>query len=428
MPTVAVVGAQWGDEGKGKVIDYLAGRAEMVVRAQGGNNAGHTVVIGGKKYALQLMPSGVLTPGTVNLIGNGVVFDPAGFFAEIERFEADGVDTGSVFVSDRAHLVLPYHKELDRLIEESKGAQGLGTTKKGIGPCYTDKAARVGLRTCDMLRPDAFRGKLAARIDAANETIEKLYGGAPMDKAAMLEEYLAYAERLAPRIKDTGVMLSEAIRAGKKVLFEGAQGTMLDLDGGTYPYVTSSHPVAGGFAVGSGVGPTAIGEIIGIVKAYTTRVGAGPFVTELSDATGDLIRERGHEFGTVTGRPRRCGWFDGVVVRYSVRLNGTTGIALMLLDVLDAFDEIALCTHYSYQGEKIEHFPADLDILSACEPVYRKLKGWKRDITGCTTYESLPEEAKAYIAAVEEISGAPVKIVSVGPDRAQTIVREEILQ
>ncbi|MDR1816300.1 MAG: adenylosuccinate synthase [Clostridiales Family XIII bacterium] len=427
MPTAAVIGSQWGDEGKGKVIDYLAARADMVVRAQGGNNAGHTVVIDGKKYALQLIPSGVLRPGTVNIIAGGVVFDAAGFFGEIARFEEDGIDTSRIYVSDRAHLVLPYHKELDRLIEESKGAQGLGTTKKGIGPCYTDKAARTGLRVCDMLRPDAFREKLAARTAAANEQIVKLYGGEPLDVAKVVDEYAGYAERLAPRVRDTGVLVHEAIRSGKKVLFEGAQGTMLDLDNGTYPYVTSSHPVSGGFTIGAGVGPAAIGEVVGIVKAYTTRVGAGPFVTELTDATGDLIRERGHEFGTVTGRPRRCGWFDGVVVRYSVRLNGTTGIALMLLDVLDAFDEIALCTHYSHNGDTIEHFPADLELLAACEPVYKKLPGWKTDISGCTRYDELPAEAKAYVEAIEEISGVPVKIVSVGPNRAQTIVRSEIL-
>jgi len=424
--TAIVVGAQWGDEGKGKVIDYLAGRADVVARAQGGNNAGHTVVANGKKYALQLVPSGVLSPGTVNLIASGVVFDPEGFFAEIERLEAAGVDTSSVFISDRAHIVLPYHKELDRLSEQKKGEDGIGTTLKGIGPCYMDKTARVGLRVCDMLNAEAFKEKLEARIDAANERIVQLYGGAPLDKDETVARFAAYAEKLAPRVRDTGVLLGEALAAGKKVLFEGAQGAMLDIDAGTYPYVTSSHPVAGGFGVGTGVGFPKDAEVVGIVKAYTTRVGAGPFVTELENATGDLLRERGHEFGTVTGRPRRCGWLDGVVLRYSARLNGMTGIALMLLDVLDAFDEINLCEYYEYKGEKIEHFPASLDVLEECKPIYRKFKGWKQDLTSLTSFEQLPDEAKEYIAAIESICGVPVKIVSVGPGREQTIVREEI--
>ena len=427
MPTAAIIGSQWGDEGKGKIIDCLAQRADMVVRSQGGSNAGHTVVIGGKKYALHLVPSGVLNPRTDNIVGNGVAFDPKAFFDEIDGLEADGIDTSRVYVSDRAHLVLPFHQTIDKLSELQKGAASIGTTGKGIGPCYADKASRVGLRVCDMADETAFSAKLKARVAEANALIEKIYGGEPLDADAVAAEYAGYARRLAPMVRDTGVLVYEAVRSGKNVLFEGAQGSLLDLDLGTYPYVTSSHPVTGGFAVGSGIGAGSFSEVIGITKAYTTRVGAGPFVTELTDRTGDLIRERGHEYGTTTGRARRCGWFDGVVVRYSARINGTTGLSLMLLDVLDKFDEIKLCTAYRHGKEIIEHFPADLSLLEASEPIYRVLPGWKRDISGCRSYEELPAEAKAYIAAVEEITGVPVKIVSVGPSREQTIFRGEVL-
>ena len=423
MSGTAVVGVQWGDEGKGKIIDVLAAQADMVVRSQGGSNAGHTVVIGGKKFALHLIPSGVLNPGTDNIIGNGVVLDAGGFFEEIETIKRDGADVSKIFISDRAHLVFPYHKEIDRLNEIEKGSSGIGTTQKGIGPCYEDKAARTGLRTGDMLRPDRFAEKLADRIDAANEKIVKILGGTALDKEKMIAEYLDYAKRLTPYITDTSVLVHEALKAGKHVLFEGAQGAMLDIDLGTYPYVTSSHPVSGGFAVGAGVAGNAIDKVVGITKAYTTRVGAGPFVTELTDETGDLIRERGHEYGTTTGRPRRCGWFDGVVVRYSSRINGTTTTALMLLDVLDEFDEINLCYAYEFEGREITNFPADLEMLAECKPLYKTIKGWKQDITGCKTYEDLPEAARNYITAIEEITGVPVGIVSVGPDRGQTIIR-----
>jgi adenylosuccinate synthase len=423
MSATAVVGAQWGDEGKGKIIDVLAAGADMVVRGQGGNNAGHTVVLDGKKFALHLIPSGVLNPGTDNIIGNGVVLDPKGFFEEIETLSKDGADVSHIYVSDRAHLVFPYHKEIDRLNELAKGASSIGTTQKGIGPCYEDKAARTGLRAGDVLRPERFATKLAERIDAANARIVKLLGGEALDKAAILAEYTELARRLAPYVTDTSVLVDAAIKVGKRVLFEGAQGAMLDLDLGTYPYVTSSHPISGGFTIGAGVGGRAIDEVVGITKAYTTRVGAGPFVTELSDATGDLIRERGHEYGTTTGRPRRCGWFDGVVVRYSARINGTTKTALMLLDVLDTFDEINLCYAYEHEGREILHFPADLELLEECKPLYRTVKGWKQDLTACRIYDDLPAEAKEYIAAIEEITGVPVGIVSVGPDRSQTIQR-----
>ncbi|HWQ80448.1 MAG TPA: adenylosuccinate synthase [Anaerovoracaceae bacterium] len=426
MPGLAIVGSQWGDEGKGKIIDYLAEKADMVVRGQGGNNAGHTVVIGDKKYALHLIPSGVLNKGAVNIVGNGVVFDPEGFFKEIEELEQDGIDTSSIFISDRAHLVFPYHKQLDALYESARGQDDIGTTKKGIGPCYMDKIERSGIRTCDMLDEQVFRAKLSAQIDRKNEIITKLFDGEPIDKEETIETYVAYADRLKPYIRDTGVMVYESLKNGEKVLFEGAQGSLLDVDLGTYPYVTSSHPTSGGFTTGSGIGAGSIGEVLGITKAYTTRVGKGPFVTEEDNETGNRIREIGHEYGVTTGRPRRCGWFDAVVVKYSARINGMTGLCLMLLDVLGEFDAIKLCLQYDHNGEKIDNFPARLEVIGDCKPVYRELPGWKSDISGCRTYEELPEAAKDYIRAIEDATGVPVKIISVGPRRDQTIVREQI--
>jgi adenylosuccinate synthase len=426
MTSLAVVGSQWGDEGKGKVIDYLAGKADMVVRAQGGSNAGHTVVIGDKKYALHLIPSGILNEKTQNVIGNGVVFNPEDFFEELETLQKDGVPTGNIFLSDRAHIVFPYHKTLDALYEKSRGEGDIGTTRKGIGPAYMDKIERSGLRVCDMRNAASFRKKLEAQIDWKNRIIERLFEGTPLDKAAIVAQYLAYAERLRPFVRDTGVLVYDALHAGKKVLFEGAQGSLLDIDHGTYPYVTSSHPVSGGFTAGAGVGAGLITNVLGITKAYTTRVGKGPFVTELTDETGERIRELGHEYGATTGRPRRCGWFDGLVVRYAARINNTSALALMLLDVLGSFDALNLCYQYEYEGKSIDHFPADLDMVSACTPKYKTLPGWKSDISGCTTFEALPAEARAYVAAVEAITGVPVKIVSVGPGRTQTIIREEI--
>ncbi len=427
MSTVAVVGTQWGDEGKGKAIDYLATRADMVVRAQGGNNAGHSVVIGGKKYALHLIPSGVLNPSAVNIIGNGVVFDPEGFFEEIAGLEKDGIDTSNIYISDRAHIVFPYHKLLDALSDAAKGKNRVGTTNKGIGPCYMDKVERTGLRMCDMMDDEIFTAKLSAQIDRKNEIITKVYGADAVDKEEMTARYLEYARRLRPYIRDTGVMVYEAVKAGKKVLFEGAQGTMLDIDLGTYPYVTSSHPVSGGFTTGAGVGPQMIEEVVGIVKAYTTRVGAGPFVTEENNEIGDAIREVGHEYGVTTGRPRRCGWLDLVVVRYAARVSGLTGISLMLLDVLDQFETVNICVGYETpQGEIITDFPASLDLLEKCRPVYKELKGWHVPTTGCRDYDELPDEAKAYIREIEDFTGVPVRIISVGPDREQTMVRGEL--
>ncbi len=426
MASLAIIGSQWGDEGKGKIIDYLANKADMVVRGQGGNNAGHTVVIGDKKYALHLIPSGVLRPGCINIIGNGVVFDPEGFFNEIEKLSKDDIDTSKIFVSDRCHIVFPYHKEIDALAEEARGADDIGTTKKGIGPCYMDKIERSGLRLCDTQDEKQFIEKLSAQIDRKNDIIVKLYGGKALDKQAMINQYVEYAKRLQGYIKDTGVLVYEAVTSGKKVLFEGAQGSLLDVDLGTYPYVTSSHPTSGGFTFGTGIGAGVIRDVLGITKAYTTRVGKGPFVTEEDNATGDQIRTLGHEYGTTTGRPRRCGWFDAVVVKYSARINGMTAISLMLLDVLDSFDTIKLCVAYSNKGDVMDNFPARLDILEACEPVYKEFKGWKTDISSCRTYEELPQETKNYILAIEETTGVPVQLISVGPRRDQTIIRREI--
>lgn len=424
--TIAIIGSQWGDEGKGKVIDYLASKADMVVRAQGGNNAGHTVVIGKKKYALHLIPSGVLNPGAINVIGNGVVFDPRGFFEELEGLSKDSVDTTKIYVSDRAHVVMPYHRILDGLAEEARGADGIGTTLRGIGPCYMDKVERSGIRVCDLMDENELITNITKQVAAKNEIITKIYKKEPLDTKQIIAEYQDYAKRLKPFVADTGLLVYDAVYSGKTVLFEGAQGSLLDLDLGTYPYVTSSHPISGGFTTGAGIGAGTIAQVIGITKAYTTRVGAGPMVTELLDATGDLIRENGHEYGVTTGRPRRCGWFDAVVVRHSVRINGTTGIALMLLDVLDSFDEIYICTAYESNGEVINHYPASLAKLESCKPVLKKLPGWKKDLTQATSWDELPEEAKAYVEEIEKQCGAPVQIISVGPGREQTILRTEI--
>ncbi len=426
MPSLVIVGTQWGDEGKGKVIDYLAKEADMVVRGQGGNNAGHTVVVGDKKYALHLIPSGILYKEKINVVGNGVVLDSEGFLKEIDGLIKDGVDVSNIKISDRAHLVFPYHKTIDALAEAARGADDIGTTKKGIGPCYMDKIERSGLRTCDIFNEDTFVEKLSAQIDKKNEIIEKLYNADRLNKEEIIENSLVQMRRIKPYIEDTTVLVYDAIEDNKKVLFEGAQGTLLDIDLGTYPYVTSSHPIAGGFTIGSGVGPGCIDEVLGITKAYTTRVGKGPFVSEEDNETGDKIRVAGHEFGTTTGRPRRCGWFDSVVVKYAKRTNGMTMIALMLLDVLSEFETIKICTAYEYKGEVINNFPASLDVLEECKPIYKELKGWQTDITGCTTYEELPKEAKEYIETIEELVGSPVKIVSVGPKRSQTIVRGHV--
>ena len=383
MKTVAIVGSQWGDEGKGKVIDYLATQADVVVRGQGGNNAGHTLVVGSKKFALRLIPSGVLNPNTVNVIGNGIVFDPKGFLEEIEMLKKDDIDTSNIKISDRAHVVFPYHKELDGLAEEARGDNKIGTTKKGIGPCYMDKTERSGIRICDLMDKDIFEKKLRPQVEAKNKIVRNIYGKSEdlFDFDTIYNEYLGYADQIRNYVTDTSVVVYDAIKAGKKVLFEGAQGTLLDLDLGTYPYVTSSHPTSGGFAIGAGVGPNMIKDVVGIVKAYTTRVGEGPFVTELDNEIGERIRVQGNEFGTVTGRSRRCGWFDAVIVRYATRVNGLTSISLMLLDVLTGFDTIKICTAYKMGDKILTEFPASLEDLAKCEPVYEEFEGWTEDLT-----------------------------------------------
>lgn len=427
MKTVAIVGSQWGDEGKGKVIDYLATQADVVVRGQGGNNAGHTIVVGSKKFALKLIPSGVLNPNTVNVIGNGIVFDPKGFLEEIEMLNKNDIDTRNIKISDRAHIVFPYHKELDGLAEEARGDNKIGTTKKGIGPCYMDKTERSGIRICDLMDKDIFEKKLRPQIEAKNKIVKNIYGKEELfDFDTIYNEYLGYAEKIRHYVDDTSVVVYNAIKAGKKVLFEGAQGTLLDLDLGTYPYVTSSHPTSGGFSIGAGVGPNMIKDVVGIVKAYTTRVGEGPFVTELDNEIGERIRIQGNEFGTVTGRSRRCGWFDAVIVRYATRVNGLTSISLMLLDVLTGFDTIKICTAYKMGDKILTEFPASLEDLAKCEPVYEEFEGWSEDLTSVENYDDLPENAKKYVSKIEELTGVSVDMVSVGPKRTQTIVRKNI--
>ena len=427
MKTVAVVGSQWGDEGKGKVIDYLATQADVVIRGQGGNNAGHTLVVGDKKYALRLIPSGILNPEAINVIGNGIVFDPKGFLKELEMFEKGIINPDNIKISDRAHVIFPYHKEIDALAEEARGDNKIGTTKNGIGPCYMDKTERSGIRICDLMDKDIFAAKLKPQIEAKNKIVKNIYGKEELfDFETIYNEYLGYADQIRKFIDDTTVVVYDAIKEGKKVLFEGAQGTFLDLDLGTYPFVTSSHPISGGFAVGAGVGPNMIKDVVGIVKAYTTRVGEGPFVTELNNEIGEQIRKQGNEFGVVTGRPRRCGWFDAVMVSYAARVNGLTSMSFMLLDVLSGFDKLKICTAYKMGDKIIKNFPASLDDLAKCEPVYEELDGWNEDITKVTNYDELPENAKKYIKRIEELIGVSADIVSVGPNRLQTIVRRNI--
>ncbi|MBU5308372.1 adenylosuccinate synthase [Clostridioides mangenotii] len=427
MKTVAVVGSQWGDEGKGKVIDYLATQADVVIRGQGGNNAGHTLVVGDKKYALRLIPSGILNPEAINVIGNGIVFDPKGFLKELEMFDEGAINLDNIKISDRAHVIFPYHKEIDALAEEARGDNKIGTTKNGIGPCYMDKTERSGIRICDLMDKDIFAAKLKPQIEAKNKIVKNIYGKEDLfDFDTIYNEYLGYADQIRRYVDDTTVVVYDAIKADKKVLFEGAQGTFLDLDLGTYPFVTSSHPISGGFAVGAGVGPNMIKDVVGIVKAYTTRVGEGPFVTEQINEIGERIRKQGNEFGVVTGRPRRCGWFDAVMVSYAARVNGLTSISFMLLDVLSGFDKLKICTAYKMGDKIIKNFPASLDDLAKCEPVYEELDGWNEDITKVTNYDELPENAKNYIKRIEELIGVSVDIVSVGPNRLQTIVRKNI--
>jgi len=423
LSAVVVVGSQWGDEGKGKVTDFLARKADLIVRYQGGSNAGHTVVNGDKKFMLHLIPSGILYPDKVCVIGNGVVLDLELLLEEIDRLEKQGVDTSNLRISSRAHILMPYHKRLDELQE--LGCRQLGTTKRGIGPAYADKIERVGFRMIDALDPD-FPSRFEAVVREKNRVFETVYGDPGYDYEELLNRVQGCMDRLRKYVVDTSILVNNAINEGKRVLLEGAQGTLLDIDHGTYPYVTSSHPTAGGACVGAGVGPTRIARVLGVVKAYTTRVGEGPFPTELTDEVGDYIRARGAEFGTTTGRPRRCGWLDAVILRYATRLNGLTDLAVTKLDVLDDFDRIKICVAYRYKGKIIEEFPESLRVLKDCEPVYVEVEGWKCSLEGCKTYEDLPLKAQRYIEKISELTGVPVCLVAVGPKRQQTVVIKEI--
>ncbi|WP_431085673.1 adenylosuccinate synthase [Paenibacillus sp. 8b26] len=420
MSTVVVVGTQWGDEGKGKITDYLAESAEVVARYQGGNNAGHTILIDGKKYKLSLIPSGVFYEDKKCVIGNGMVVNPAALIEEITYIHDNGFSTKNLVISDRAHVIMPYHITLDVLEEDRKGPNQIGTTRKGIGPAYMDKAARNGIRIADLLDAEEFETKLRLQVKEKNQMIEQVYGGEPLNVEDILKQYLEYAEFVRPYVGDTSVVLNDAIDADQKVLFEGAQGVMLDIDQGTYPYVTSSNPSAGGVCIGSGVGPSKIQQVIGVAKSYTTRVGDGPFPTELNDEIGDYIRETGHEYGTVTGRARRVGWFDSVVVRHARRVSGLTGLSLNSLDVLTGLKTVKICTGYKYRGEVITHYPASLKMLAECEAVYEEMPGWSEDITGVKTLEELPETTRNYVQRVSELTGIPIAIFSVGRNRDQT--------
>ncbi|NOJ71934.1 adenylosuccinate synthase [Paenibacillus alvei] len=419
MSTVVVVGTQWGDEGKGKITDFLAESADVVARYQGGNNAGHTILIDNKKYKLSLIPSGIFYTDKICVIGNGMVINPKALIQEIEYIHENGFSTDNLRISDRAHVIMPYHMVLDGLEEERKGPNKIGTTRKGIGPCYMDKAARNGIRIVDLLDKDVFEKKFRHLANEKNELI-RMYGGEELDIEATLQEYHEYAEFIRNYVVDTSVVLNDAIDGGKKVLFEGAQGVMLDIDQGTYPFVTSSNPTAGGVCIGSGVGPSKIEEVIGVAKAYTTRVGDGPFPTELNNETGDFIREAGHEYGTVTGRARRVGWFDSVVVRHARRVSGITGLSLNSLDVLTGLETVKICTAYKCGEEIIEHYPASLDMLGKCEAIYEEMPGWSEDITGCKTLDELPESTRNYVKRVSELTGIPISIFSVGRNREQT--------
>lgn len=429
MSAVVVLGAQWGDEGKGKIVDYLAQQADAVVRYSGGSNAGHTVVVNDVNYKLRLLPSGVLFPNKTNVLGNGVVINPGVVLAEIAGMKEKGIDCHNLVISDRAHVVLPYHQRLDELQEDALGSHKIGTTKGGIGPCYMDKVARVGIRICDLMEPEIFAEKLKINLAAKNEIITKIYGAEPFDYNTVLKEYLDYAEQLRPYVADTGVVMDELFAADKKVLFEGAQATFLDIDHGTYPYVTSSNPTAGNACTGSGIGPRFIDHVVGVVKAYATRVGEGPFITELldTDGPGNQIRETGHEYGTVTGRPRRCGWLDAFMLRYSARLNSMDYLAITRLDILDHMPKIKMCVGYNMNGETLKRIPASLNVLAKVEPVYEEFDGWMTDISGIRNYADLPANAKKYLERLSEVAGVELGIISVGPNREQTIVLKDLL-
>lgn len=424
MPANIVVGTQWGDEGKGKIIDIIASRADVVVRSQGGNNAGHTVVNDGQTYKLHLIPSGILYKNTLCLIGAGVVLDPKDLLSEIDSLSPRGVSFDNLKIDPRAHVVMPWHITLDGLSEKFRGNSDIGTTKRGIGPCYMDKYERCGIRVYDLVHPEVFAEKVRMTGKLKNKIITEVYGGEPHDIEAIIKEYTEYGKRLAKYVDDVSVIVYEAAKANKTIMFEGAQATLLDIDFGTYPYVTSSHPLSAGVCVGTGVGPMIISNIIGVAKAYTTRVGKGPFPTELNDETGETIRNKGGEFGTTTGRPRRTGWFDAVIVRHSVRVNGLSSLAINKLDTLGGIGDLKVCVAYKKpDGTVIENFPAALEELADCVPVYETLKGFDDDISSCRSFDELPEACKKYIERLEELCDCHISMVGVGPDREQIIER-----
>jgi len=422
MPSLCVVGMQWGDEGKGKLIDFLTAQADLVVRYQGGSNAGHTVVVEGLKTVLHLLPSGILHDGCTCVIGNSVVIDPEGLLEEIELVRSRGLTVAdNLLISDRAQVVMPYHKALDKASEEAKGDAKIGTTLRGIGPAYVDKVNRSGIRMVDLVKPASFEAKLRANLASANVVLERVYGHEPLVVAPILDAYLAYGEVLRPHVTDTVLVLNQAIAEGKKLLFEGAQGALLDIDFGTYPFVTSSNSSVCGVPAGTGVAPRHIARALGVVKAYTTRVGEGPFPSELLCEMGEALREKGGEYGATTGRPRRCGWLDAVALRYTILFNGTNYVAVTKLDVLDGLPTVRICTAYECDGVVRDTFPSDLDELAKCTPVYEDVPGWQEDTTGAQSIDDLPANARAYLDRMAELLGVPVRIVSVGTDRRQTM-------
>jgi adenylosuccinate synthase len=425
LANVIVIGAQWGDEGKGKITDLLSRSADVVVRYQGGVNAGHTIVVKGQTFKLHLIPSGILYPNTDCIIGCGTVIDPQVLIAELDQLEAFGVSTRHLLISETAHITMPYHRLIDSASEERRGSHKIGTTGRGIGPTYADKSERTGIRVLDLMDPEGLREQLEWTINYKNVILEKLYNLPPLDPQQVIDEYLGYAERLRPHVVDTSLKIYDAVQRRRNILFEGAQGTLLDLDHGTYPYVTSSNPVAGGACVGTGLGPTMIDRVIGVAKAYTTRVGEGPFPTEIDGELGELLCSLGAEFGTTTGRKRRCGWFDAVIGRYAVRINGMDCLAITKLDVLDELEEIKVCVAYEIDGERSEHFPRSARQFARCRPIYKTLPGWRTSTSHCRSLEELPRQALDYLKFLAELIEVPIAIVSLGASRDQTIIVED---
>lgn len=428
MPAIVLLGAQWGDEGKGKATDILGDRVDYVVRYQGGNNAGHTVVIGDQKYALHLLPSGILSPNVIPVIGNGVVIDPAVLLEEIKGLNERGIDTSKLVISSNAHLITPYHRTIDKVSERFLGKAKIGTTGRGIGPAYADKISRIGIRVQDLFDESILQKKIEGALKDKNQVLTKVFNRKDMQVSEILEEYLGYAEILRPYIADTALLLNQALEKGKTVLLEGSQGTLLDVDHGTYPFVTSSNPTAGGACTGSGIGPTKIERVIGIVKAYTTRVGSGPFPTELENEDGEKLRTIGHEYGTTTGRNRRCGWYDAPIARFAVRINGLTDFFLTKLDVLTGWEKIPVCVAYEIDGKRVEEVPSSQTAFHHAIPIYEYLPGWNEDISKARSLAELPKNARDYIAFLEEISGAPMSAIGVGPGRDETIVTRDLLK